>query len=85
MAKRTVQEIEKLEDELKLLFDARIQASKQGNLDQTAFLKRIGQLYLFGSISESAFRIAEFMYGTETACQKIKIEYQQAPSGNGRC
>ena len=88
MAARTPEQVSKLEDEMKILFEARAELMKQQNPGwkpeqfQATFLKRIGQLYLFGSISESAFHIAEFLYGTETACTKTVYS---TSSGNGRC
>ena len=87
MARRTTEELEKLETELKMLFDARSTANKGGNIDQEAFRKRVGQLYLFGSISEATFRISEFLYGNETACTKTEIQYRDSSNGggNGRC
>jgi hypothetical protein len=63
-----------------MLFEARTTASKSGNIDQEG----VGQLYLFGSISEATFRISEFLYGNETECTKTSIVYRDA-SSNGRC
>lgn len=56
----TTNKFDTLEDELKFIFDTR---KKSYTNNPKEFLKRLGQIYLLGTISEEAFKIAKDIYG----------------------
>ena len=74
-----------LEDELKFIFETR-KTSYPNNPKE--FLKRLGQIYLLGTISEEAFNIAKDIYNstkksTSSSSSSSSSNYTYDPCGSG--